>query len=84
MTIIPPLCHLADMGNNPDTWPASKLITTLDGIDPSSRGFPSRVVLALFGSLLLFSLFIFHAWYIQSFHTGTPVWVNMVGPNLLL
>lgn len=54
VTIIPPFCHLADMGNNTDTWPASKLITTLDGIDPSSRGFPSRVVWALFGFLLPF------------------------------
>lgn len=44
VTIVPPVCLLADTSNNPDIWPASKLITTLDGIDPSSRGFPSRAV----------------------------------------
>lgn len=53
VTIVSPVCLLADTSNNPDIWPASKLITTLDGIDPSSRGFPSRAV--CFCSLLLLS-----------------------------
>lgn len=55
VTIVPPVCLLADTSNNPDIWPASKLITTLDGIDPSSGGFPSRAV--CFCSLLLLSFF---------------------------
>lgn len=53
VTIVPSVCLLADTSNNPDIWPASKLITTLDGIDPSSRGFPSRAV--CFCSLLRLS-----------------------------
>lgn len=63
VTIVPPVCLLADTSNNPDIWPVSKLITTLDGIDPYSRGFPSRAVCFcffssfLFDSLLLFPLF---------------------------
>lgn len=44
VTIVPPVCLLADTSNNPGIWPASKLITTLGGIDPSSGGFPSRAV----------------------------------------
>lgn len=44
VTIVPPVCLLADTSNNPGIWPASKVITTLGGIDPSSGGFPSRAV----------------------------------------
>lgn len=45
-TIVPPVCLLADTSNNPHIWLPSKLIATLDGIDPCTGGFPlqSRVL----------------------------------------
>lgn len=42
--LLTPACLLADTGNNADIWPVSKLITPLGGIDPSSRGYPSRAL----------------------------------------
>lgn len=58
VTVVPPVCLLADTSNNPDIWPASKLITTLRGIDPSSRGIPSRAMCSWSLLLLRFMCFL--------------------------
>lgn len=39
--------HLLYDTSNPDVWPASQLVTTLDAIDPSPRRLPSTRVLQL-------------------------------------